>query len=78
MDSSESLPSETVTSDSAPSTADTEVQNLNLALLKWIDKHLNENAVCDMRPIFDDYKRHMEKIDKVSNIRLCGDIYFAT
>jgi len=64
VNSSESLPSETATTDSAPSTADTEVQNLNLALLKWIDKHLNENAVCDMRPIFDDYKRHMEKIDK--------------
>ena len=44
---------------------DGEVSNLNKALLKWIEKHITENSVCDLRPIFEDYRKHMERIDKV-------------
>lgn len=58
---------EEVEPDSVCQSGDGEVSNLNKALLKWIEKHINENAVCDLRPIFEDYRKHMERIDKKYN-----------
>ena len=47
-------------------TSDDEVIRLNKSLLEWCKAHLEKDPVCDFRPVFDDYKKHMDKIDKVS------------
>merc|ERR1712131_261996 len=42
-----------------------EVIRLNKSLLEWCKAHLEKDPVCDFRPVFDDYKKHMDKIDKM-------------
>merc|ERR1712131_575798 len=46
-------------------TSDDEVIRLNKSLLEWCKAHLEKDPVCDFRPVFDDYKKHMDKIDKM-------------
>merc|ERR1712131_170812 len=46
-------------------TSDDEVIRLNKSLLEWCKAHLEKDPVCDFRPVFDDYKKHMDKTDKM-------------
>ncbi|XP_038050589.1 nuclear pore complex protein Nup50-like [Patiria miniata] len=41
------------------------LQNLNRSVSAWIQKHVNENPVCDLTPIFEDYKKHLREIEKL-------------
>merc|ERR1712137_302069 len=56
---------EEVKSDKKVKTSDDEVIRLNKSLLDWCKAHLEKDPVCDFRPVFDDYKKHMDKIDKM-------------
>ena len=58
---------EEVKTDKKVKTSDDEVIRLNKSLLEWCKAHLEKDPVCDFRPVFDDYKKHMDKIDKVSS-----------
>ncbi|XP_033107039.1 nuclear pore complex protein Nup50-like [Anneissia japonica] len=42
----------------------TQLQSLNTSVLAWIKKHVDENPVCDLSPIFKDYKKHLADIEK--------------
>ena len=48
--------------------SDEEVVKLNEALLKWITGHIKDDPICDLRPIFEDYKNHMTALDQVYNL----------
>lgn len=37
---------------------------LNCSVRDWITKHVNDNPLCDLNPIFRDYERHLASIDK--------------
>ncbi|XP_071809089.1 nuclear pore complex protein Nup50-like [Asterias amurensis] len=41
------------------------LQNLNLSVSSWIQKHVTENPVCDLTPVFEDYKKHLTEIEKL-------------
>merc|ERR1712235_222815 len=56
---------EEVKTDKKVKTSDDEVIRLNKSLLDWCKAHLEKDPVCDFRPVFDDYKKHMDKIDKM-------------
>merc|ERR1712131_457990 len=56
---------EEVKNDKMVKTSDDEVIRLNKSLLEWCKAHLEKDPVCDFRPVFDDYKKHMDKIDKM-------------
>merc|ERR1712131_814 len=56
---------EEVKNDKKLKTSDDEVIRLNKSLLEWCKAHLEKDPVCDFRPVFDDYKKHMDKIDKM-------------
>jgi len=56
---------EEVKTDKEMKTSDDEVIRLNKSLLEWCKAHLEKDPVCDFRPVFDDYKKHMDKIDKM-------------
>ena len=45
--------------------SDDEIVKLNQGLLKWISGHIEEDPICDLRPIFADYDNHMNTLDKV-------------
>ena len=62
---SEDKKEEEVKTDKKVKTSDDEVIRLNKSLLEWCKAHLEKDPVCDFRPVFDDYKKHMDKIDKV-------------
>ena len=64
---SEDKKEEEVKTDKKVKTSDDEVIRLNKSLLEWCKAHLEKDPVCDFRPVFDDYKKHMDKIDKVSS-----------
>ena len=64
---SEDKKEEEVKTDKKVKTSDDEVIRLNKSLLDWCKAHLEKDPVCDFRPVFDDYKKHMDKIDKVSS-----------
>merc|ERR1711962_331122 len=54
-----------IKNDKKVKTSDDEVIRLNKSLLEWCKAHLEKDPVCDFRPVFDDYKKHMDKIDKM-------------
>merc|ERR1712168_511448 len=56
---------EEVKTDKKVKTSDDEVIRLNKSLLEWCKAHLEKDPVCDFRPVFDDYRKHMDKIDKM-------------
>ncbi|XP_076016026.1 nuclear pore complex protein Nup50 [Genypterus blacodes] len=37
---------------------------LNCSVRDWITKHVNDNPLCDLNPIFKDYERHLASIEK--------------
>ncbi|XP_062374651.1 nuclear pore complex protein Nup50 isoform X2 [Sardina pilchardus] len=37
---------------------------LNCSVRDWITKHVNDNPLCDLNPIFRDYERHLGSIEK--------------
>uniref|UniRef100_A0A672QM61 Nuclear pore complex protein Nup50 n=1 Tax=Sinocyclocheilus grahami TaxID=75366 RepID=A0A672QM61_SINGR len=37
---------------------------LNCSVRDWITKHVNDNPLCDLNPIFRDYERHLASIEK--------------
>ncbi|KAJ8373545.1 hypothetical protein SKAU_G00041250 [Synaphobranchus kaupii] len=37
---------------------------LNCSVRDWIVKHVNNNPLCDLNPIFHDYERHLASIEK--------------
>ena len=67
---SEDKKEEEVKTDKKVKTSDDEVIRLNKSLLDWCKAHLEKDPVCDFRPVFDDYKKHMDKIDKVSSAEI--------
>lgn len=36
---------------------------LNCSVRDWITKHVNDNPLCDLNPIFRDYERHLSTIE---------------
>ncbi|XP_068611183.1 nuclear pore complex protein Nup50 [Brachionichthys hirsutus] len=37
---------------------------LNCSVRDWISKHVNDNPLCDLNPIFRDYERHLASIER--------------
>uniref|UniRef100_A0A1A7YVB6 Nuclear pore complex protein Nup50 n=1 Tax=Iconisemion striatum TaxID=60296 RepID=A0A1A7YVB6_9TELE len=37
---------------------------LNCSVRDWITKHVNDNPLCDLNPIFRDYERHLSSIEQ--------------
>lgn len=37
---------------------------LNCSVRDWISKHVNDNPLCDLNPIFKDYERHLASIER--------------
>ncbi|XP_041819657.1 nuclear pore complex protein Nup50 [Chelmon rostratus] len=37
---------------------------LNCSVRDWITKHVNDNPLCDLNPIFRDYERHLASIER--------------
>ncbi|KAJ8249581.1 hypothetical protein COCON_G00227970 [Conger conger] len=37
---------------------------LNCSVRDWIVKHVNDNPLCDLNPIFHDYERHLASIER--------------
>ncbi|KAM3588040.1 uncharacterized protein V6R79_019681 [Siganus canaliculatus] len=62
------------TNGSAPSTAPSSCSSnkeysrqltaLNCSVRDWITKHVNDNPLCDLNPIFKDYERHLASIER--------------
>lgn len=53
-----------VKSEDKLTTSDKEIEKLNKSLLEWIEAHVKRDPICDFRPVFNDYKNYMDKIDK--------------
>ncbi|XP_052410267.1 nuclear pore complex protein Nup50-like [Carassius gibelio] len=51
---------------SAPSSKEynRQLTALNCSVRDWITKHVNDNPLCDLNPIFRDYERHLASIEK--------------
>lgn len=41
-----------------------QLTTLNCSVRDWITKHVNNNPLCDLNPIFKDYERHLASIEK--------------
>jgi len=41
---------------------------LNESLLRWIDQHVHSNPVCILTPVFRDYDRHLDNLNKMFNV----------
>ncbi|MBN3281003.1 NUP50 protein, partial [Polyodon spathula] len=41
-----------------------QLASLNCSLRDWVTKHVNVNPLCDLSPIFSDYKKHLASIEK--------------
>lgn len=56
------------TSQSSASCSSTEYNKqltaLNCSVRDWITKHVNDNPLCDLNPIFRDYERHLASIER--------------
>lgn len=65
--SAPSKPTDDVTSNgSAPSSKEynRQLTALNCSVRDWITKHVNDNPLCDLNPIFRDYERHLASIER--------------
>ncbi|KAL1276079.1 hypothetical protein QQF64_035702 [Cirrhinus molitorella] len=65
--STPSKPTDDVTSNgSTPSSKEynRQLTALNCSVRDWITKHVNDNPLCDLNPIFRDYERHLASIEK--------------
>ncbi|XP_072529337.1 nuclear pore complex protein Nup50 [Salminus brasiliensis] len=63
-----SAPSLSVSSGGSSSSSSKEYNRqltaLNCSVRDWITKHVNDNPLCDLNPIFRDYERHLASIEK--------------
>ncbi|KAM8882743.1 nuclear pore complex protein Nup50 [Synchiropus picturatus] len=41
-----------------------QITGLNCSVRDWITKHVNSNPLCDLSPIFKDYQKHLDDIQK--------------
>uniref|UniRef100_U5EZQ4 Putative nucleoporin 50 n=1 Tax=Corethrella appendiculata TaxID=1370023 RepID=U5EZQ4_9DIPT len=39
------------------------IKELNQSVSKWIQKHVDENPICKLTPIFKDYEKYLEEIE---------------
>ncbi|KAK7149388.1 hypothetical protein R3I94_008895 [Phoxinus phoxinus] len=65
--SAPSKPTDDVTSNgSVPSSKEynRQLTALNCSVRDWITKHVNDNPLCDLNPIFRDYERHLASIER--------------
>ncbi|XP_026065363.1 nuclear pore complex protein Nup50-like [Carassius auratus] len=65
--SASSKPTDDVTSNgSTPNNKEysRQLTALNCSVRDWITKHVNDNPLCDLNPIFRDYERHLASIEK--------------
>ncbi|XP_073695071.1 nuclear pore complex protein Nup50 [Garra rufa] len=58
--------SDVTSNGSAPSSKEynRQLTALNCSVRDWITKHVNDNPLCDLNPIFRDYERHLASIEK--------------
>lgn len=42
---------------------DTQLCQLNLSILKFIQKHIDQNPCIDLRPVFGDYEKHFKGLE---------------
>ncbi|XP_020895118.1 nuclear pore complex protein Nup50 [Exaiptasia diaphana] len=40
------------------------IKSLNISVLSWLQKHVNENPYVDLTPVFKDYSKHLSNIEK--------------
>lgn len=40
------------------------IKSLNISVLSWLQKHVNENPYVDLTPVFKDYSMHLSNIEK--------------
>eukprot|EP00058_Branchiostoma_floridae_P005441 XP_002590929.1 hypothetical protein BRAFLDRAFT_129561 [Branchiostoma floridae] len=40
-----------------------QLQGLNRSLLQWLQKHVDNNPICDLTPSFRDYEKHLRDIE---------------
>lgn len=40
------------------------LRSLNQSVSAWIQQHVNTNPLCDLTPVFEDYKKHLGEIEK--------------
>nr|XP_046234493.1 nuclear pore complex protein Nup50 [Scatophagus argus]XP_046234495.1 nuclear pore complex protein Nup50 [Scatophagus argus] len=61
-----STPSPTQSSGSCSSNKEysRQLTALNCSVRDWITKHVNDNPLCDLNPIFRDYERHLASIER--------------
>ncbi|XP_040886518.1 nuclear pore complex protein Nup50 [Toxotes jaculatrix] len=64
-----SSPSPTQSSSSSSSVSSSkeysrQLTALNCSVRDWITKHVNDNPLCDLNPIFRDYERHLASIER--------------
>lgn len=49
-----------------PMTYFAKLKGLNQTVSDWVAKHVNENPLCILTPIFDDYAKHLKEIEESS------------
>ncbi|XP_060074071.1 nuclear pore complex protein Nup50-like [Ylistrum balloti] len=49
------------------------LRKLNESVLSWIQKHVEKNAYCILTPIFKDYEKHLDELEKEKSERLAKD-----
>ncbi|XP_018542486.1 nuclear pore complex protein Nup50 [Lates calcarifer] len=59
-----STPSPTQSSGSSNKEYSRQLTALNCSVRDWITKHVNDNPLCDLNPIFRDYERHLASIER--------------
>ncbi|XP_067284467.1 nuclear pore complex protein Nup50 isoform X1 [Pseudorasbora parva] len=65
--STPSKPTDDVTSNGSASSSkeyNRQLTALNCSVRDWITKHVNDNPLCDLNPIFRDYERHLASIER--------------
>jgi hypothetical protein len=41
-----------------------ELKTLNQSVLRWIEQHVRSDPTCILSPVFTDYNRYVEELDK--------------
>lgn len=59
-----SAPSTSQSSSSSNKEYSRQLTALNYSVRDWITKHVNDNPLCDLNPIFRDYERHLASIER--------------
>lgn len=77
---SNSTASSSTTAANAPKDANyyAKLKGLNQSVSAWIAKHIADNPVCVLTPIFDDYARHLKEIQQSQSAASATDATSAT